>query len=243
MGTTKAALAVPGETKFEYWRLINTAVLPPPYPWKKRPAAGATAPAPATTTPLAGATIAPISTPLHSTGVAIGVTATAAAAPNSITSNAGIATAAKGETPKEYVKKYFQTTKYAPFGSSGKLAVTHYVNKIDVIRAAVSAGYGNRLQLNNPGHAAITVGMRKYLSHRLEMLLACLDYSAQGIIPKTFFEHVEATEKGALAFIAGCLGTHIAARELGWRVQGHLQRDSYTPAFIQGRPPFCRRRS
>ena len=216
MATTAAAAptpAAPAGTKFEYWKLTNTAALPPPYPWKKQPAvAGVTAPVAAATTPVAGAAAATTPTPPPSTAGATGAAAAATAVAGGATGTAGGGTAATSETPKEYIKKYFETTEDAPFGSGGKLAPTHLVSKIDVIRAAISAGYGNRLHLNSTGHAAITVGMRRYLSHRLEMLLACLDFGGQEVIPKSFFEHVEATEKGALAFIAGCLGTHIAAR-------------------------------
>lgn len=214
MATTAAAApapAVPAGTKFEYWKLTNPVVIPPPYPWKKQPtAAGAAAPVAAATS-VAGAAIATTPTPPPSTGVATGAAA-AGAAPGGATATAGGATVATSETPKEYIKKYFETTEDAPFGSGGKLAPTYLISKIDVIRGAISAGYGNRLHLNSTGHPASTVGMRRYLSHRLEMLLACLDFSGLEVVPKSFFEHVEATEKGALAFIAGCLGTHIAAR-------------------------------
>lgn len=214
MATTAAAAptpAVQAGTKFEYWKLTSTAVLPPPYPWKKQPAAAGATPPAAAATPVAAAA-AGTPAPPPSAAVATGAVAAATVAAGGALGAAGGGTAAISETPKEYIKKYFETTEDAPFGSRGKLAPMHLVSKIDVIRAAISAGYGNRLHLNGTGHAAITVGMRRYLSHRLEMLLACLDFSGQEVIPKSFFEHVEATEKGALAFIAGCLGTHIAAR-------------------------------
>jgi hypothetical protein len=44
------------------------------------------------------------------------------------------------------------------------------------------------------------------------MLVACLDYGGATIKPKPFFEFIETTEKAALSFIIGCIGTYLAAR-------------------------------
>lgn len=229
-----AATPVQGGTKFEYWKLANEAALPPPYKWKQQPAAPiATAPAAAAATPLNGAAAtAPTIPPVA--GPATGVTAAAMAAPGGAIGATGGTAPATDETPKEYIKKYYETTDVAPFGKNGQLKPQYLVTKLDVVRAALSAGYGNRLHLTGTSHAATTVGMRRYLSHRLEMLLACLDYSSPEVIPKSFYEHVEATEKGALAFIAGCLGTHIAARVwmagAGTRTKRFLHTGIYTKA-------------
>lgn len=72
--------------------------------------------------------------------------------------------------------------------------------------------------------------LRRYLGYRLEMLVACLDYGGAAITPKPFFEFVETTEKAALSFVIGCIGTHVAARL--WMVAGGVRMTKFLHSGI-----------
>jgi hypothetical protein len=101
--------------------------------------------------------------------------------------------------------------------------------------AALSAGYGRSSKQIKWG-ATDAADLRRYLGYRLEMLLACLEYNGSTVRPRSFFEHVETSEKAALSFITGCLGTHLAARRWtaggGTRVVSFLHTGIYTNADV-----------
>lgn len=107
------------------------------------------------------------------------------------------------------------------------------IREVEVICAALCAGYGRQLALSS--HAVLkgspaAKALRRYLGYRLEMLVACLDYGGAAVTPKPFFEFVETTEKAALSFIIGCIGTHIAARL--WMVAGGVRMTKFLHSGI-----------
>ena len=95
------------------------------------------------------------------------------------------------------------------------------------------AGYGRQLTLSSltvlKGTPA-TKALRRYLGHRLEMLAACLDYGGVIVTPKPFYKFVETTEKAALSFVIGCIGTHIAAKL--WMMGGGVRMSKFLHSGI-----------
>ena len=68
------------------------------------------------------------------------------------------------------------------------------------------------------------------------MVSACLDYHSGRVVPKAFFTSIETSEKAALSFIAGCLGTHLAARRwldaAGRKMVSFLHAGIFTKATV-----------
>lgn len=129
-------------------------------------------------------------------------------------------------SPHNFIKANFAVATHSPFGKIGSppLPLSGSIREVDVICAALGAGYGRQLTLSS--HAVLkgspaAKALRRYLGYRLEMLLACLDYGKATITPKPFFELIETTEKAALSFIIGCIGAHFAARL--WMVAGGVR--------------------
>ncbi len=221
MATKKASPPATTGTELQYWAQKPSVTSLPQYQGK----------------PSAGAVAAAASPPATGSATASGAPAVAVTAGASAGGATGSISAATGapsyDTPKEYIKENFDSIKDAPFGTNGTLKTSHVLSRVDVIRAGMTAGYGNRLHLN--GVTATTAAeMRRYLSVRLEMLLTCLDCSGNKVVPKPFYEHVEATEKVGLAFIAGCFGAHLGARSwtagAGTSLKRFLHAGIYTKA-------------
>lgn len=118
-----------------------------------------------------------------------------------------------GERPKAFITNHFKPTPTVPFGTTGRLPICDVVSPKEIIVAALSGGYGPR----NAWSGSLTMpvsehqAMWTYLRRRLEMTQACLHHQGGRLTPRDFFESVEATEKGALSFIIGGIGTYLAA--------------------------------
>lgn len=115
----------------------------------------------------------------------------------------------------KFIKTNFDKVERSPFGAELPLPSVRPIREVEVICAAMSAGYGTQLQFSATsvlGGKPEKLALRRYLAFRLEMLVACFDYGGATVTPKSFFTHIETSEKAALSFIVGCIGTHIAAR-------------------------------
>lgn len=137
--------------------------------------------------------------------------------------------------PHKFIKRNYSRAVVASFGIAGRLSTRVVLRKVEVVCAALSAGYGGYVNWNPRSVLAGASGdLRRYLNFRLEMLASCLTYSGRDAKPKPFFEAIETTEKGALSFVAGCVGTHIAARVWlkagGTTMRQFLHSSSYTKA-------------
>lgn len=118
-------------------------------------------------------------------------------------------------SPHAFIKANFAKVANSPFGAKKVLPTSHPIRQVDVICVALTGGYGTTQTLNSIGvftGAPATSALRRYLGHRLEMLAACLDYGTTSIQPKPFYKFIETTEKAALSFVIGTIGTHVAAR-------------------------------
>lgn len=156
-------------------------------------------------------------------------------------------TAGKTKHPKpgKFIKDNFERTDKANFGTSGPLGGTSYViQDIEVIRAALECGYGRRSNWTaalalNPHEAT---DLARYLLLRLQMVTSCLHFDGnQAKLPRSFYSRVEASEKVALSFIVGSIGTYLAARRWlragGDSVEVFLHVGIYTKA-INGAAPL-----
>jgi hypothetical protein len=138
-------------------------------------------------------------------------------------------------SPHNFIKTNFVVTNRSPFGNNNcpDLPASSFIREVDVICAALGAGYGKQLTLSSyavlKGSPAAKA-LRRYLGYRLETLVACLDYSGATITPKPFFKFIETTEKAALSFVIGCIGTHVAARL--WMVAGGVRMTKFLHSGI-----------
>lgn len=92
----------------------------------------------------------------------------------------------------------------------------HVVSHADLVRAALECGYGR----GSKWTAALALSkseateLSAYLLSRLHMVTDCLEVSAtKAQSVRTFHKRVEASEKGAISFILGGIGTYLAAEK------------------------------
>ena len=117
--------------------------------------------------------------------------------------------------PWTFIKNNFVVTNKVPFGSKGVLTSHFVIRDIDIVRASLECGYGRRSEWTSalalsPREA---IELSKYLLMRLQMVIACIQADKnQAKIPRSFYTRVEASEKVALSFIIGGIGTYLAAQ-------------------------------
>lgn len=118
--------------------------------------------------------------------------------------------------PRKFIKDHFMLARAAPFGTKGALGGNHIViQDIQIVRAALECGYGRRSKWTSalalrPQEAT---GLANYLLMRLQMVTACIQADTnQAKVPRSFYARVETSEKVALSFILGGIGTYLAAR-------------------------------
>jgi hypothetical protein len=124
--------------------------------------------------------------------------------------------------PKDFIESNFVKTSIANFGTKAKLGGTHLViRRVDAVRAALEGGYGRRsgwsstLVLNK----AEALDLARYLMQRLQMVVVCLTQDKNKARQlRSFYHRVEASEKTALSFILGGIGTYLAAHR--WLLGG-----------------------
>jgi hypothetical protein len=159
-------------------------------------------------------------------------------------------TPAAGSTPPKYpqpakfIKDHFEATTSAPFGKNGTLPSSQVIQDIQVVRAALECGYGPRSKwtsaLAMQPHEA--TGLASYLILRLQTITSCIESDASGAkVPRSFYTRVESSEKLALSFIVGGIGTYLAARQWleagGQKVSAFLHAGIYSKAINGAAPP------
>jgi hypothetical protein len=124
--------------------------------------------------------------------------------------------------PRDFIESNFVKTSNANFGTKAKLGGTHQViRRIDVVRAALEAGYGRRSGWSSSLvlDKAEALDLARYLMQRLQMVVVCLTQdNNKAHQPRSFYDRVEASEKTALSFILGGIGAYLAAHR--WLVGG-----------------------
>ncbi|WP_141513007.1 hypothetical protein [Ramlibacter sp. WS9] len=136
--------------------------------------------------------------------------------------------------PAKFIKSHFIPTKHANFGSKGNLGgAKHVIRDLQVTRAALECGYGPRSKwsasLALKPHEA--TGLARYLIARIEMVVSCIEVNSKNArLPRTFYKRVEPSEKVAMSFILGGIGTYLAARL--WLTAGGQSVDAFLHAGI-----------
>lgn len=127
---------------------------------------------------------------------------------------------------------------------TGSLPAQSVLRGVDVIRAALEGGYGrHHLWTSNlavkPGEAS---DLARYLLSRLALVTSCLQRDKNNTLAiRAAYAHVETSEKAALSFIIGGLGSYIAAQQ--WLKAGgdgldlFLHAGIYTRAVNGAGPP------
>jgi len=156
------------------------------------------------------------------------------AAPSGTTSSApGV-----DPSPKDLVETHFKVTATCPIGSKKPLAACDGVRKVELLCAALNAGYGSRHAMASLMTPTLIkpVELRRYLRQRLELVSTCIHHDAGRMVAREFFEVVESSEKGAVSFIAGCLGTQLAATRWlegsGTKLKAFLHVGLYSKATV-----------
>jgi hypothetical protein len=117
--------------------------------------------------------------------------------------------------PAAFIKANYVKTTAVPFGKKGNiLSLYPAVPTRYIVRAALECGYGRRGMWTshlvlNPSQAQ---QLAEYLLKRLLMVAACIGVNgAEAYIPRSFYFRIEASEKVAISFIVGGIGTYLAA--------------------------------
>jgi hypothetical protein len=135
--------------------------------------------------------------------------------------------------PGLFIKANFSEVNKLTLHHTGFLPSKSVLRGIDIMRAALEGGYG-RLNLwtsdlaMNPTEAS---DLAHYLLSRLALVTSCLFRGANNTIAvRAVYAHIETSEKSALSFIIGGLGSYIAAQQ--WLKTGGDSLDLFLHAGI-----------
>lgn len=158
-------------------------------------------------------------------------------------------TSVNGGTPKyvkpyDFIKTHFNKVKKAPFGAGHALDAQSVIREIDILRATLECGYGKRnmwtAQLAmSPAQAS---ELAAYLLRRLEMVASCIELDTAGAhCTRSFYEHLEASEKATVAFVLGGIGAFVTAQHWlkagGGRLGKFMHAGLYAKAVNGAAPP------
>ncbi|WP_156328121.1 hypothetical protein [Massilia sp. WF1] len=135
--------------------------------------------------------------------------------------------------PHSFIKANFNKVNKLKIHVTGSLPPQRILRGVDIICAALEGGYG-RHNLWTSGLAmkpAEASDLARYLLSRLALVTSCLLRNANHALTiKPVYAHVETSEKAALSFIIGGIGSYIAAQN--WLRTGGDRLDLFLHAGI-----------
>jgi hypothetical protein len=118
--------------------------------------------------------------------------------------------------PFSFISSNFKTTKNIKLRTAGSLSPKNIITGVEIMQAALEGGYGRRdlwtseLAMNKQEASDLA----RYLLSRLALATSCLLRDKNRALSiKSMYEYIEASEKGALSFILGGIGSYVAARQ------------------------------
>ncbi|MDN4052262.1 hypothetical protein QPK32_04175 [Massilia sp. YIM B02763] len=117
--------------------------------------------------------------------------------------------------PFSFIDSNFKTINQITLRTTGSLPRKHILTGVEIIQAALEGGYGRRdlwtsdLAMNKQEASDLA----RYLLSRVALATSCLLRDKNRALSiKSMYEQIEASEKGALSFILGGIGSYVAAR-------------------------------
>lgn len=118
--------------------------------------------------------------------------------------------------PCDFIKKNFGQVYKLTLHHTGSLPPQCILRGVDIMRAALEGGYGRQNLWTSdlvmkPAEAS---DLASYLLNRLALVTSCLSRGMNNtLVVRAVYSHVETSEKAALSFIIGGLGSYIAAQQ------------------------------
>lgn len=148
--------------------------------------------------------------------------------------------------PANFLKNSFKKTTNVPFGSGSKTNLSARYPALplpQIVHAALECGYGrtgmwsSHLLLNNKE----SLELASYLLKRLLMVASCIKVDKDdAYFTQEFYSKIEPSEKVAISFIAGGIGSFIAAYHWLAAAGEKINVMLHTSIYTKGLSPFVK---
>lgn len=144
--------------------------------------------------------------------------------------------------PAEFLKLSFDQILESKFGTGGDLQLKYQaLSGSQIVRAALECGYGRKGMWNSKlmFSPAESKDLAAYLMKRLLMVVSCVKLDINNAyVVQGFYSKIEPSEKVAISFIIGGMGSYVAAKHwlnaAGQHISKMLHTSIYTTAEIPG---------